>query len=51
MKTDFVYALANGTISQKGTPQELISEEGYFKTMWNMKENIYMQKEVVINEQ
>ena len=50
MKTDFVYILANGTILQKGTPSELISLEGYFKNMWNMKEEIYSNKKVIIDE-
>jgi len=49
MKTDYVYVLANGTISQKGTPQELISVEGYFSQMWKLKESIYQNK-VVVNE-
>jgi len=49
MKTDFVYVLANGTILQKGNPQELISVDGYFKQMWKLKESIY-QNEVVVNE-
>lgn len=50
MKTDFVYVLANGTISQKGTPQLLISTSGYFNKMWKMKEEIYSNKKVMINE-
>jgi len=49
MKTDFVYVLANGTILQKGSPQELISADGYFKQMWKLKESIYQNK-VVVNE-
>ena len=50
MKTDFVYVLANGTIAQKGTPEELISSEGYFRNMWEMKEKIYTNEKVMINE-
>lgn len=44
MKTDFVYVLANGTISQSGTPQELISTQGYFSKMWKLKESIFQNK-------
>ena len=44
MKTDFVYVLANGTISQKGTPQELVSLDGYFSEMWKLRESIYKSK-------
>lgn len=50
IKTDFVYVFANGTIIQKGTPQELISNNGYFKKMWNMKELIYQNNLMVSNE-
>jgi len=49
MKTGFVYVLTNGTISQQGTPQELISVDGYFKQMWKLKESIH-QNEAVVNE-
>ncbi len=44
MKTDFVYVLANGTISQKGTPKELTSANGYFSQMWKLKESIYKNR-------
>ena len=50
IKTDFVYVLANGTILQKGTPQELILNNGYFKKMWDMKELIYQNNLVAVNE-
>jgi len=50
MKTDFVYVLSDGTISQNGAPEELISIEGYFKKMWNMKEEIYSYEKGIINE-
>ncbi len=49
IKTDYVYVLANGTISQEGTPQKLISTGGYFNKMWNLKESIY-ENMVVENE-
>jgi ABC-type bacteriocin/lantibiotic exporter with double-glycine peptidase domain len=44
MKTDFVYVLANGTISQQGKPQELILKKGYFKQMWKLRESMYKSK-------
>lgn len=50
IKTDFVYILANGTILQKGTPQELILNNGYFKKMWDMKELIYQNNLAAVNE-
>ncbi len=49
MKSDFVYVLANGTFIQKGEPEKLISEEGYFKNMWELKNKIYGKQKVVIN--
>jgi len=49
LKTDFVYVLANGTISQNGTPQELVSFDGYFSEMWKLKNSIYQNK-VLIDE-
>ncbi len=50
IKTDYVYVLANRTILQQGTPQDLISNDGYFKEMWNMKELIYQNNLMVSNE-
>ena len=44
LKTDFVYVLANGTISQNGTPQELVSLDGYFSEMWKLRQSIYNSK-------
>lgn len=48
LKTDYVYVLADGTISQQGTPQEVISKPGHFKKAWQIKEGIYSdQKEFI----
>ena len=49
MKTDYVYVLSNETISQEGTPEELLEAEGYFKRMWELKKSIYQNK-AMLNE-
>jgi ATP-binding cassette subfamily B protein len=50
IKTDYVYVLAEGTILQKGTPQELITNNGYFYKMWDMKKSMYKNNLVDVNE-
>lgn len=49
LKTDYVYVLADGTISQQGTPQEVISKPGHFKKAWQIKEGIYSDQKEFIN--
>ncbi len=50
MKTDYVYVLSEGMISQQGRPQELISCTGHFKNIWEMKESMYSNKKETVNE-
>lgn len=49
LKTDFVYLLSEGSIVQKGRPEELISNPGHFKNIWEMKKNIYGNKKETVN--
>lgn len=50
MKTDYVYVLSEGKISQQGKPQELISQPGHFKNIWSMKERLHSNKKEIVNE-
>ncbi len=36
LKADHLYILHNGSIVQKGTPEELVKEEGCFNSIWQM---------------
>lgn len=48
MKSDYVYVLSEGKIIQQGKPQELITQDGLFKNIWELKESIYSNKEEVL---
>lgn len=50
IKTDYVYVLSEGKISQQGRPRELISYFGHFKNIWDMKESMYSNKKEKVNE-
>ncbi len=44
MKTDYVYILSEWKIIQEGIPLELISQNGYFKNIWELKESMNSYK-------
>ncbi|MFA3782333.1 ATP-binding cassette domain-containing protein [Melioribacteraceae bacterium 4301-Me] len=48
MKSDYVYILSEGCVVQQGSPQELITQNGLFKNIWELKDSMYSNKEGVL---
>ncbi len=51
LTTDLVYMFENGQIIQKGTPENLVSQDGRFREMYKLQEEIYKNKhKELVNE-